>query len=60
MSEGKWKEIGGRQVRPSIVTAQQKALLKLRAILQQELEKHQGDLAVVREQLHRMKHGGGS
>lgn len=55
-----WKEVGGQVVTPSIVTQQQQALLKLRALLEQELQKQESNLRVVREQLHRMRHGGGS
>lgn len=61
MSEkGKWGEAGDRIVTPPFLKQQVEALLKLRGVLEGEVDKQKGDLRVVREQLHRMKHGGGS
>jgi len=58
--EGKWKEVGGQSHTPKIVKDQRSALLRLKQILEGEVLAHQKKLAIVREQLHRMKHGGGS
>ena len=58
--EPKWQEVGGQMVRPTIVDQQREALLKLRALLEAEIAKEQKNVAIVREQLHRMRHGGGS
>jgi hypothetical protein len=58
--KAQWEGIGGRTVRPRIVDEQRDALLRLRGILEGILEKEQKKLKVVQEQLHRMKHGGGS
>lgn len=61
MSEkGQWGEAGDRVVTLSFLKQQVEALLKLREILEGEVDKQKGDLRIVREQLHRMKHGGGS
>lgn len=60
MSDPKWEEVGGKVIHPPFVEQQRKALLKLRRILEKELESQSKSLIAVREQLHRMKHGGGS
>lgn len=55
-----WQEVGGKTVQPKIVQQQMKALLRLRNLLQGVVEREKKNVAVAREQLHRMKHGGGS
>ena len=56
----KWQEVGGETITPKIVKQQRDALLRLKAILEGVVEQNQKKVAVVREQLHRMQHGGGS
>lgn len=56
----KWEEVGGQMVQPAIVVQQKEALLRLRALIEAEIAKEQKNVAFVREQLHRMRHGGGS
>jgi len=61
MSEDpKWQEVGGQMVVPAVVNSQREALLRLKSLIESMIAKEQQNLAIVREQLHRMKHGGGS
>lgn len=55
-----WREMGGKTVVPEHVRRTQNALLKLKALIEQMVASDESQVAAVREQLHRMKHGGGS
>lgn len=56
---GEWTEAGGRPVRPSLMDKQVDALLQLRALLEGESRRLEGELARAKEALSRIEHGGG-
>lgn len=55
-----WQEVGGRRVQPGLVAQQCEALFRLKKVLEEVIDREKKNVAVVREQLHRMKYGGGS
>ena len=55
-----WQEVGGRRVTPKIVDQQRAALIRLKKVLEDAVGKDLEKVAALREQLHRMRFGGGS
>lgn len=57
---GQWRQVDESVVRPTFVTQQVSALIKLRDVLESQAAKYQAELQKARESLARLKHGGGS
>jgi len=55
-----WQEFGGGTFQPDAAVRTRKSLLKLRGVMQQVLAGEEKRLALLKEQLHRNKHGGGA
>lgn len=57
---GQWGESPERTVRLPMVDRQKEALLKLRGVLEGIVEKDRQTVIQLREQINRLKYGGGS
>jgi chromosome condensin MukBEF ATPase and DNA-binding subunit MukB len=55
-----WREVESRSVQPDVVGRSVTVLTQLRDFLEKMLAQDQAQIASLREQLHRLKHGGGS
>jgi hypothetical protein len=60
LSEGRWADVEEHSVQPPLVTHQAEALIKLRAFLESLVAQDQATVAQLKEQIVRLKHGGGS
>jgi hypothetical protein len=57
---GKWRKVDEHTIRPEAADKAQDALLKLKEIVEGMIQTEQNNLAALREQLYRVKHGGGA
>ena len=55
-----WADLEGKTITPPQVVKSREALIRLKRMLEGLLEKDQKEVARLREQLHRRKHGGGA
>lgn len=59
IDEGSWQDVEGKRVVPPYVGRQREILLTLRGLAEDNIARDQKKLAVLRQQLHRIRHGGG-
>lgn len=57
---GQWRQMGNKPFEPSFVGAQKELLTKLRDSLGQAVEADRREVLRLKQQLQRLKHGGGS
>ncbi len=60
LDTSQWKDVDQKKVPPIMMDQQKETLIQLRDILQQALDKDQAQLRQLREQVARLKHGGGA
>lgn len=58
--EGQWVEMGGTQFEPETFKKQRERLVQVRGHLQRQLQDDLQLVAMLREELNRVKRGGGS